>query len=169
MRLDRKSLTALIVALALGSIIVMADESLCRVLDRVVAYVDDRAITLTEFQDSYAATREKSPDVSPEEVIESMINRLLLIKEARKIRLEAASDDDLLSELIEIKIRAPIVIREDGAKAFYESHRSEFGERDFLSVRDEIEQYLFELEATRRLKEYLEQLRGGSEIRIQLR
>jgi hypothetical protein len=169
MRLDRKSLTALIVALALGSIIVMADESLCRVLDRVVAYVDDRAITLTEFQDSYAATREKSPDVSPEEVIESMINRLLLIKEARKIRLEAASDDDLLSELIEIKIRAPIVIREDGAKAFYESHRSEFGERDFLSVRDEIEQYLFELEATRKLKEYLEQLRGGSEIRIQLR
>jgi hypothetical protein len=169
MRLDRKSLTALIVALALSGLTVTADESLCRVLDRVVAYVDDRAITLTEFQDTYAATREKSPDVSPEEIIESMINRLLLIKEARKIRLEAASDDDLLNELIEIKIRAPIVIREDGAKAFYESHRSEFGERDFLSVRDDIEQYLFELEATRRLKEYLEQLRGGSEIRIQLR
>lgn len=168
MRLEGKSVAALFVSLVLAALMAVPDEGLGRVLDRVVAYVDDSAITLSEFEENLAAVRQKRNDASAEEVIESMINRLLLIKEARKIRLEGASDDDLLSELIEIKIKAPIVIREDAARAFYESHRPDFGERDFLSVRDDIEEYLFERETNKRLKEYLEQLRRGSEIRVQL-
>jgi len=44
----------------------------------------------------------------------------------------------------------------------------EFKGADYLSVRDEIEQYLFELETNKQLRKHIEDLRGAAEITINL-
>lgn len=138
------------------------------IIDRVVAYVNDTAITLSEFHENYIKMKENVADITEEDVINSMINQLLLIKEAKRMKLEAPTDDELLEDYIDIKIRSLILIKEDEINRFYMDHIKEFKGRDYLSVRDEIEKYLFELETNKQLKRHLEELRAKAEVKIQL-
>ena len=139
------------------------------VIDRVVAYVDDRAITYSDFRDKFKKLREVVPAISEEETINSMINTLLLLEQARKMRLEAASDDDLVKEYIDIRIKSRVFVKEDQLTTYFNEHKKDFGGRDYLSVRDELEKYLSELEINRQLKNHLEELRRQSNIVIQLK
>jgi hypothetical protein len=138
------------------------------IIDRVVAYVDDTAITLSEFEETHNDMREKIKDITKDEVINSMINRELLLREARRMRLDAPTKDELVKDYIDIKIRSLIFIREGDIRAFYENNIDKFKGVDYLRVRDEIESYLFELETNRQLQSHLEQLRANAEIKIQL-
>lgn len=139
------------------------------VIDRVVAYVDNTAVTLSEFQENYIKMKKTVTDITEEDVIDSMINRLLLIKEAKKMKLESPTDDELLKDYIDIKISSLILIKEDELNRFYMEHINEFKGRDYLSVRDEIEKYLFELETNKQLKRHLEELRANAEVKVQLK
>lgn len=147
-----------------------AAPGLCRaeVVDRVIASVDDTAITLSEFEEQYATVAKKLKEVVGDEVLNSMINSLLLLNEAKKMRLEAPTKDEIVRDYIDIRIKAPIVIREEEIEAFYRAHADEFGGKEYIAVRDEIESYLFELETNRQLKKHLEELRRQAEIVIQL-
>jgi hypothetical protein len=149
--------------------ILYSDLCFAELIDRVAAYVDDTAITYSEFKKRYLKVKETVPAVTEEEVINSMINGLLLLKEAKKMRLEAPTDDDLLKGYIDIKIKSSIVIKEDKISAFYKEHAAEFGGKDYFSVRDDIEKYLIELETNVQLKAHLEELRANTEIKIQLK
>lgn len=142
----------------------------CRaaVVDRVVAAVDDTAITLSEFQEHYAAVAATVRNAERIDVLNSMINSLLLLQEARKMRLEAPTKDELVREYIDIRIKASIIIREEEIEAFYREHKAEFAGKDYIAVRDEIERYLFEAATNRQLKKHLEELRRNAEIAIQL-
>ncbi len=137
------------------------------VIDRVVAYVDETAVTLSELQDYYLETK-KTANITEEEALNSMINRSLLLKEARAMKLEAHTDDELMKDYIDIKIGALILIKEDTVISFYNEHLKEFKGQDYLTVRDTIEKYLFEAEINRQLKKHLEELRAKSEVRIWL-
>ncbi len=139
------------------------------IIDRVVAYVDDTAITFSEFLENYEKMKKTVADIKKEEVINSMINRLLLLKEAKKIKLEAPTDDEVLKDYIDIKIGALILIKEHAIGQFYAEHINEFKGRNYLSVRDEIEKYLFEMETNKQLKKHLEELRANAEVKIQLK
>jgi len=145
----------------------LATIACAEVIDRVVAYVDDTAITLSEFQENYIKMKKTVTDITERDVIDSMINRLLLIKEAKKMKLEAPTDEELLKDYIDIKISSLILIKEDAISQFYAEHMNEFKGRDYLSVRDEIEKYLFELETNKQLKRHLEELRANAEVKIQ--
>jgi hypothetical protein len=138
-------------------------------IDRVVAYVDDQAITYSEFRERYGKMKQAIPDITEEEAINSMINTLLLLGQARKMRLEAVSDDDLVKEYVDIKIKSGVFIKEETLTEYYNKHREEFQGRDYLTVREEIEKYLTELETNKRLKEHLEELKNQSNIVIRLR
>ncbi|MCL0040758.1 SurA N-terminal domain-containing protein [Thermodesulfovibrionales bacterium] len=136
-----------------------------RIIDRVVASVDDSAITLSEFQEEYMEMRKIVDGITREEVINSMINRLLLINEARRMRLEAPTHDELLMVYIGIRIKPRIVIREKEITEFYRKHIDEFKGKDPLLARSAIERHLFEVELSEQLKRHLEQLRADAEIR----
>jgi len=138
-------------------------------IDRIIAYVDDQAITYSEFRAKFERMRKVIPGISEEEVVNSMINTLVLLDQARKMRFEAVSDDDLVKEYVEIRIKSRIFIKEDEIIAYYDSHEGEFGGKDYLVVREAIEQYLLEVETNKQLKEQLEELRGKSNIVIQLK
>ena len=138
------------------------------VKDRVVAFVDNDAITLSELEMKYYDTVKVTSDITQEEVLNTMVNRLLLLREAKKIRLEAPSEDELLNEYIDLKIRAFIRIKEEELKDFYNNNISKFEGKELDSVRDDIESYLAEHEVNQRLKAHINELRGKSCVKIQL-
>ncbi|TAL25446.1 MAG: hypothetical protein EPN94_05120 [Nitrospirae bacterium] len=137
-------------------------------IDRVVAFVDDRAITMLELEEHYRDAVKLRPDIKKEEVLNTMINRALLLREAKKLRIEAASKDAIIQEYIELKLKTVIRITEEDMRDFYEKNRSEFGNIEFDDVRDKIENYLIEKEVNERLKKHIEELRSGAYIKIQL-
>ncbi len=96
-----------------------------------------------------------------------MINRILLLQEAKKMRLEAPDDDQLVQQYIDIKLKSAIIIREEDVERFYDENGGQFKGQDYLAVRDQIEKYLFELETNKRLKNQIKELRAKSDIKIQ--
>ena len=136
--------------------------------DRVAAYVDNEAITVSELEIAFADTLHALPSITRMEVLQTMINKIILIREAKHIRLDAPNDDELLNEYIDLKIRAFIRIKEKELSAFYEENSSEFQGQDFDDVREEIESYLIEKELNENLKEHINNLKREACIEIQL-
>ena len=139
------------------------------IFDRVVAFVDDRAITLSEFTEQYARTRAVVPDISEKEVIDTMVNRLLMLREARQYRIEAPTEDEVIRDYIDLKVRAFITVGENEVEAFYEKNREQFQGRSLEEARGEIEQYLTEKELNAKLKSMLAELRKKAYIKVQLK
>ncbi len=138
------------------------------VIDRVVAFVDDKAITLSELEENYRDSVKLKPEIRREEVLNTLINRALLLREAKKLRIEAPSKDEIIHEYIELKLRTFIKITEEDIKDFYERNTKEFGKTELDDVRDKIEDYLIEKEVNLRLKKHIEDLRSKAYIKIQL-
>lgn len=137
-------------------------------VDRVVAFIDDKAITLTELDENYKAAVKLRPDIKKEEVLNTEINRMLLLREAKKLRIEGANPDEVIKEYIELKLKTLIKITEDDLREFYDKNRKEFGKAEFDDAREKIEEYLVEKEVNIRLKEHIEDLRSKAYIKIQL-
>jgi len=136
--------------------------------DRVVAFVDNTAITLSELDEAYTRSLKYTPDITKEEVLNTLVNRLLLLREAKKLRLEAASEEKLLQEHIDLKIRPHIRIKEEEVSDFYQKHINDFQGKEFEAVREEIDHYLAERELNQLLKNYIDELRKKAYIKIQL-
>lgn len=137
-----------------------------QLIDRVVAYVNDTAITYSEVKENYEITKKTIPDITIKDIILSMINRRLLIEDAKNLRLEAENEDEMIKLYIDIKIGSLIFIKEEDIINFYNQHEQEFKGKEYLTVREEIEKYLFHLEMNRRIKEHLEELRLKNEVKI---
>lgn len=140
----------------------------CRagVIEGVAAFADDTAITLGELNENYDRARKLNPDTTRAEVLNTMINRLLLLNEARKLKIEAKTDEDMLNEYIDLKIRSAIRISEADMEDFYNKNASEFKDASFEAVRGRIEKYLTELEINKKLKRHLEDLRARAYVKI---
>ncbi len=136
--------------------------------DRVVAFVDNIAITASDLEVKYAETVKVNPEIKREEVLNTMINRTLMLREAKKMRLEAPSEDELLKEYIDLKIRAFIRIRDEEITDFYNKHIADFKGKELDAVRDEIEKYLTEKELNQRLKAHIQELREKACVQVQL-
>ena len=134
--------------------------------DRVIAFVDNDAITMSELDEQYQITRKISPDITVGEVLDTMINKILILREARKYRIEASSLEHVMQEYIDLKIRAFIRVSESDIVKFYQENKANFPGKEFEDVRDEIDTYLTEKELNARLKELLKELRRDAYIRI---
>jgi hypothetical protein len=142
--------------------------SSAEVVDKVVAFVDTEAITLSEVNESHETMVQLSPGITHREVLNTMINRLLLIREARRLRLEATDEDRLLDEYIDMKVRAFIKIKESAITDFYESNIAEFEDKSYAEVKDDIEAYLLEKEVNYRIRKHLDSLKEKAHIKILL-
>jgi hypothetical protein len=135
--------------------------------DRVVAFVDNTAITLSDLEMKYAETLKTTPNITTMEVLNTMVNRTLLLREARRFRLEAPSEEELLKEYIDLKLRAFIRIRDQEIADFYQQHLIDFQGKELDEVRDQIETYLIENELNQRLKSHIDELRGKACVKVQ--
>lgn len=134
--------------------------------DRVAAFVDDEAITNSELQEQYLETLKITPDITKDEVLNTMINRILILREARKYRIERPSPDEVIKEYIDLKERAFIRVPETEIEKYYKENSGMFSGKEYDDVRDDIEQYLIEKELNVRLKETLRELRKTAYIKI---
>ncbi|MDH4231107.1 MAG: SurA N-terminal domain-containing protein [Nitrospirota bacterium] len=134
--------------------------------DRVAAFVDDEAITCSELQDQYRKTLSVTPDITIGEVLDTMINRLLILREAKKYRIEEPTQEEVIREYIDLKVRAFIRVTETEIETYYEENSSMFSGKVYDDVRDEIEQYLTEKDLNRRLKEIIREFRKSAYIKV---
>lgn len=161
------------VFLITGSLILLLLFAFCPLLsaeirDRVVAFVDTRAITLSDLKMKLSESRKVKADIRKEEVLNTMINRVLLLREAKKIRLEAPSEEELIKEYIDMKIKALIRVKEEEIHDFYGKHIEDFEGKELEDVRDEIENFLIEHDLNERLKSHINELKEKTCVRIQL-
>jgi len=134
--------------------------------DWVVAFVDDAAITNSELQEQYRETLKITPDATKDEVLNTMINRILILRVAKKYRIEGPSPDAVIKEYIDLKERAFIRVPETEIEKYYKENGGLYSGKEYDNVRDEIEQYLIEKELNVRLKETLRELKKTAYIRI---
>ncbi len=141
-------------------------------LEATVATVEDDVITLSEFNERYEVMKRSFPDISKKEVLEMIINRLLLLREARLSRiaesrgLSHAEEDRIIEEYIDIKIRSSIRISEEEIHKYYETHKVEFRDIPFQDVAEKIEVLLIEKRTNELLKEHIEELKKKAYIVI---
>lgn len=134
--------------------------------DRVIAFVDNQAITMSDLEEQYSSTVKMTPDITKGDVLNTMINRMLLLREAKRYRIEAATQDDIMREYIDLKIKAFIRVSEDDIEKFYQKHITQFAGTDYVDAHEEIERYLTEKELNENLKVVLRELRGKAYIKI---
>lgn len=143
--------------------------SYAELVDRVVAFVNERAITLSELRETYERTKKVQPDISMDEVLNTMINRALLLSDARRLKIDAKTDEDVLSQYMELKVRAFIRVKEEDIEDYYGKNEQEFKGAPFETVRDKIEEYLTEKEINNVLKRQIAELRAKAYVKVLLK
>lgn len=169
--------TYFILVLASTIYCVLSTAACAEVLERIVAVVNDDVILLSEFKEATRVAEDAGKQISDEAVLNEMINRKLLLKEAVSFRLDdprgqerAGRDDDyIIKRSIDRRIRAFIHIPYEEIESYYMKHQDLFSGRELYDVRDEIEKTLIEEKMSARLDEYIKTLRDKSYIRIQLK
>lgn len=139
------------------------------VLDRVVAIVDDEAIMLSEFNEVFQKAENSKKGITEEEILDGLINRILLLKQAKKFGLTGKDDNTLINEYIDRRLKAFIRIPFDEIELFYIKNKGSFKGKKFYDIRDEIEEYLIEEELNHRLIKHIQELREKAYIKIQLK
>ncbi|MFQ3573320.1 MAG: hypothetical protein SNJ53_01655 [Thermodesulfovibrionales bacterium] len=148
------------------TILIIPTLAWAEIIDRVVAYVDDHAITLYDLKEARKDYKKNNIDIDDKKLIESIINKTLLYKEAKKMRLEASEGKDPINEYIDIKIRSLIFVKEEDIQRFYNENKDRFLEMPLSFAKDKIEQYLIEREVNNQLKRHIQDLRQRSNIVI---
>jgi len=148
MRSDRLFLTAFLLAvLAAGPV------GAGVLLDRVVATIDEEPVFLSEFRE-YRASLEGAETMPDQEILDRLINRKLLLMEARHLRLDRMGpgpidDDALIERYVEFTVR-PLVRRKWLRPGEEAEHRPDGGAPE--SGEGELAEKLRELRAAYRIR-----------------
>lgn len=145
------------------------------VLDRVVAIVNEEVILFSEFRDVFKKAFEADSKKTDVDVLNEMIDRLLLLEQAKQFGLKNTvhfktlrDNDAIIEEYINRRIKPFIRITEKEINSYYNENRELFSGKEFYDIRDEIEAYLIERRLELRLHEHTAELRRWSYIRVQL-
>lgn len=142
------------------------NEAMARDVDRIIAYVNETAITERELEAQHKKDIALYPSRAPEQTLEAMINTSLMLQDARKLRLVAENDAELLKKYLELKIRTAVLVSEKEITAFFRENRERFGNRSLRELRSEIRTYLEESRYNIVLKEHIAALREAALIKI---
>ncbi len=168
MRMTLKLMVAILVIVMITNYCYASEE----VVERVVAIVDDEVVLLSEFNETFRVYEEAGENLTNEEVINQMINRIILLREAKRFGLnqdgrDRKFDNNTINEFIYRRIKAFIHVPFDDIKTYY-NNSEKYNGREFYDVKDEIEELLVSKELVKRLREYIREQRQKSFIRVQL-
>jgi hypothetical protein len=124
---------------------------------------------------SYEKARKNDPKITREKVLSDMVDRLLLIHQAKKFRLggikrvQGVSDEtELVNNYIERRIKSLIHIPFEDIEDYYNKNIDEFAGAELLQVKDDIEERLVARALQLRILRHLKELRDNAFIRLQL-
>lgn len=142
------------------------------VLDRIVAIVNDQVILQSEYQEAVSRAGGETPGKS---VLDSMIDRILLFEQARKLRISGGDGADqvkdeelLIREYIDRRIRSFIYVPVEKIESYYLNNRERYEGRAFYEAKDDIERQLVDDELKDKLAAHIAELRKKAYIRIQV-
>lgn len=135
-------------------------------VDRVCAFVDNEAITWSELKKRYDKTKKYFPETTLYEVANTMVNRLLLMGEAKRLKITGDSEAEIIDKYINMTIRADIIVTPEEVNKFFNKHREEFKGDSFESVSKKIENAIMEEEVNIRLKETIKKLKENIYVKI---
>lgn len=137
-----------------------------KVLDRTVAVVNGDPILLSELEARYALAVKLAPGITQAQVLKTMINRDLLLRQARKIFPSSVSDGQAIRQFTDFRIEAFVVVPEKAVMDYYEENKARMGGTPYEQVRGQIERILREKEINKRLLDYIQALRQKADIRV---
>lgn len=149
----------------LAVLLFMANQGRAAVIDMVVAFVGDDAILSSELKEAFDKAKIMTPDITKREVLETLVNRKLLLREARKLFPETPDEATMLQDYMDLRIRAFIKVPEQDIRTFYDENRARFGGVSFEEVKDRIEALLQEKEVNRRLASHIQDLKSKAYVR----
>lgn len=139
-----------------------------KIIEKVVAVIDNEVITLTELNDAYEKEVKVRTYVTKQELLNEMIDRALLIKEAQKFLggEKFKNHNELINHYIDRRIRAFTRIPFEDIEAAYTENKDKYKDRKFYEVKEEIEKELIEEQVQIRLREEKEKLRKEAIIKV---
>jgi hypothetical protein len=137
-------------------------------VDKIIASVDDTAITHRELENTREEFLSSGIRISPERTLDIMIDRLLMLREAKKLRFEGDTEDKLILEYVNLKIKAFISVRKVTIRNYYDSHKDDFRGISFEDARKDIRSMLVNRITNTRLRQHLDNLKKESDIKIYL-
>jgi len=145
------------------------------VIERVVAVVNNEVILLSDFNHAMEAGTSGDDKADSRHVLDNMIDRLLLLEQAKKMRLDritsyrgAVDDDKLIDEYLRKRVSALIHIPFEKIESEYIANMDKFGNKKLIEVKAEIEAELVKSELKIRVQAHIIELRRRAYIRTQL-
>lgn len=198
------------VALAAFFLLLFPVRSGAVLVDHIVAAVNNDVITASELAQAVAINRRLGAGggagALESETLQGIINRLLLVQEARRLRFVEVSDQDVAAEVaqfrqrfssdaafsaflrsldmttreldrmlaerlivekfIEKKVGLFVRVNREEAEHYYESHPAQFSGKTFPEVQKDIVKLLTDRKVGQELDQYVAELRGKADIRI---
>lgn len=149
--------------------------SCAEVLDRVAAIVNEEVILLNDFREAAERAGETGREVKDDEILDEMIDRLLLIEQAKKIGLvnsaayrKTLDENVLVDEYLRKRVKVLIRIPFGKIESYYVNNEDRFKGKELHEVKGEIERHLIEREFEVKLREHISELRQRAYIRVQL-
>ncbi len=142
-------------------------------LERIVAVVNEEVILLSELRSEVQLRKAQGLESAEAEALDVMINRRLLLEQAKKMRIDGddksfMTDDIIINDYIERRVKAFIHIPLKDMEDFYNDNAGSYGGKKFYDVKDEIEARLLETRLKEKLQEHIKELRKNAYIRVQL-
>ena len=130
-------------------------------IDRIVAIVDSHAITERELNAMHGL-QARGGDKA--DTLEEMINRYLILREAKLLRIEGEDSDEVFGKYISLKVRTLISVTDGEARRYYWRHKNDFGSAGFDAVKGEIKAIIEDRKTAEKLSTLLKELRSKAEI-----
>lgn len=135
-----------------------------KIIDRIVAYVDYDAITSVDLQRFMEDLKSRAVKTTPKEAVEVLINRKIFIKEARRLKLKARTDEALIEKYIDIKIKPFIFVKDEEILKYYREHLDVFKDKPFEELREQLRKVVYEKKLNRAIKEHIRKLRKAHNV-----
>lgn len=147
-------------------IVIFHESAISTNIDKVVAYINNTAITKRELDEQHSKNLLIFPEISRRQTLEAMINTKLMLIDARKMRLSAADDTKLLQKYLDLKVRSLVLVTDNDVTEYFRENREKFGNSSLQDVKETIRVYLEEALYNKLIKDHINSLMQRSVIKI---
>jgi hypothetical protein len=156
----------ILIIILLSSILLGTGDTYAEIIDRVAAFVDDEVITLRELDKQYNILHAKDITITKDIALNTMINQLLIEKDAIRRRIIGMNKDETVIKYINLYIRSQVRIKQDEITDYYKENIENLKNNKIEDIRDDIEKILIEKQVNIKVRELLYELKSKSNIKI---
>ncbi len=139
----------------------------------VLATVNEEKIEISQFHNALETVEEPTKSMfreDPAKLLDAIIMRVLILQEIRaqgfKPEKEIKGEDDLMDAFLGKKFSVAPSVAPEEIKAFYETHKERLEGKTLEELSPMIEQVLSQGKIEEKYTQYLEEIRGKADIKI---